>query len=126
MIAHIKWAKGHRRTVAGDVWTVDLARRGSIVLKLHSLICDISSSCSNRVRGVVCFSLTSIRRYSYYCEKIDKDVVVAVVSITLSISIFSTIALAALSTISREKSEPAVVIVNTESVSAIPPDVAEV
>ena len=126
MIAHIKWAKGHCCSVTGYVRAVDLARRGSVVLKLHSLVCDISSSCSNRVRGVVCFSLTSICGYSYYCEKIDKEVVVAVVSITLSISIFSTIALAALSTISSEKSEPAVVIVNTESVSAIPPDVAEV
>ena len=125
MIAHIKWAKGHRRTVAGDVWTDDLARRGSIVLELYSLISDVSSSCCNRIRGVVCFSFTSICRGSY-CENIDKEVVVAVVSITRSISIFSTIELAALSITSSEKSEPAVVIVKTESVSARPPDVAEV
>ena len=126
MIAHIKWAKRHRCAVTGYVWADDLARRGSIVLELNSLISDVSSSCCNRIRGVVCFSFTSICGYSYYCEKIDKEVVVAVVSITLSISIFSTIALAALSTISSEKSEPAVVIVNTESVSTIPPDVPEV
>ena len=126
MIAHIKWAKRHCGPITRYVGSKYLSARCSIVLELHSLISDVSSSCCNRIRGVVCFSLTSICGYSYYCEKIDKEVVVAVVSITLSISIFSTIALAALSTISSEKSEPAVVIVNTESVSAIPPDVAEV
>ncbi len=61
-----------------------------------------------------------------YCEKTDKDVVVAVVSIVLSISVTSNTWLAALVTISSEKSLPAVVMLNTESESAIPPEEVEV
>jgi len=125
MIAHIEWAEGHRRTVAGYVRTEDLATWGPVVLKLHSLICDISSSCSNRVRGVVCFSLTSINWFSY-CENTDNDTVVEVVSISLSISVIDSTWLAALVITSSEKGSPAVCRVNIESESAIPPDEAEV
>ena len=49
-----------------------------------------------------------------------------VVSISLSITCVSNTWLAALDIISRVKSEPAVVIVKTESESAIPPELAEV
>ena len=47
-------------------------------------------------------------------------------SISLSISVTDSTWLAALVTISKVKSEPAVVMLKTESESAIPPDVAEV
>ena len=48
------------------------------------------------------------------------------VSIVLSISVTSSTWLAALVTISSEKSLPAVVMLNIESESAIPPDEVEV
>ncbi len=125
MIAHIKWAKRHRRSVAGDIRTIDLPRRCSIILELDCLVCDISSSRSNRIRGVVGFPFFSIDWRSY-CENTDNDTVVEVVSISLSISVIDSTWLAALVTTSSEKGSPAVCRVNIESESAIPPDEAEV
>ena len=61
-----------------------------------------------------------------YCENTDNDTVVEVVSISLSISVTDSTWLAALVITSKEKSEPAVVMLNTESESAIPPDEVEV
>ena len=61
-----------------------------------------------------------------YCENTDNDTVVEVVSISLSISVTDSTWLAALDITSRVKSEPAVVMLNTESESAIPPEDAEV
>ena len=60
-----------------------------------------------------------------YCENTDNDTVVEVVSISLSISVTDSTWLAALVITSKEKSEPAVVMLNTESESAIPPEDAD-
>ena len=125
MIAHIKWAKGHCCTVTRYVWPEDLTARSTVVLELNGLICNVSCSCCHRVASIVGFSFFSIC-WNSYCEKTDKDVVVAVVSIVLSISVTSNTWLAALVTISSEKSLPAVVMLNIESESAIPPDEVEV
>ena len=124
MIAHIEWAKGHGRTVTRYVRSIYLTTWCSIVLELYGLICDVSGSSCHWIRGVICF--TFICFYRGYCEKTDKDTVVEEVSISLSISVISSTWLAALVTISRVKSEPAVVMLNTESESAIPPEEVEV
>ena len=60
-----------------------------------------------------------------YCENTDNDTVVEEVSISLSISVTDSTWLAALVITSKEKSEPAVVILNSESESVIPPEDAE-
>ena len=61
-----------------------------------------------------------------YCENTDNDTVVEEVSISLSITVVSKTCVAALVDISNVKSLPGVVILNTESESAIPPDEVEV
>ena len=124
MIAHIEWAKRHCRSVTGDVRAKDLPRRCSIVLELHGLIRDVSGSSCHWIRGVICFSFICF--YRTYCENTDNETVVEVVSISRSISVTDSTWLAALVITSRVKSEPAVVMLNTESESAVPPEVAEV
>ena len=60
-----------------------------------------------------------------YSENTDNDTVVEEVSISLSITVVSKTCVAALVDISNVKSLPGVVILNTESESAIPPDEAD-
>ena len=124
MITHIKWAKGHGSTVTRYVWPIYLTTWRSIVLELYGLICDVSGSSCHWIRRVICVTFFCPNRI--YCEKTDNETVVEVVSISLSISVTSNTWLAALVITSRVKFEPAVVILNTESESAIPPDEAEV
>ena len=59
----------------------------TIVLELHRLICDVASSSGNRIRGILNARFFSI--CWAYCEKIDKDVVVEVMSISSVIVISS-------------------------------------
>jgi len=86
-ITHHKWAQGHRRTITGITPCEVLTRRRSIVLELHRLICDVTSSSGNRIRGILYARFLSICRT--YCEKIDKDVVVEVISMSSVIVISS-------------------------------------
>ena len=124
MIAHIKWAERHGSTVTRYVWSIYLTTWCSIVLELHGLIRDVSGSSCHWIRGVICFSFICF--YRTYCENTDNETVVEVVSISRSISVTDSTWLAALVITSRVKSEPAVVMLNTESESAIPPEDAEV
>ena len=59
----------------------------TIVLELHRLICDVASSSGNRIRGILHARFFSI--CWTYCEKIDKDVVVDVISMSSVIVISS-------------------------------------
>ena len=59
----------------------------SIVLELHRLICDVASSSGNRIRSILYPRLFSIS-WSY-CEKIDNEVVVEVMSISSVIEMSS-------------------------------------
>ena len=65
-----------------------LSTRRSIVLELHRLICDVTSSSGNRIRGILHARFFSIG-WSY-CEKIDKDVVVELMSMS-SVIVMSSI-----------------------------------
>ena len=59
----------------------------SIVLELHRLICDVASSSGNRIRSILYPRLFCIS-WSY-CEKIDNEVVVEVMSISSVIEMSS-------------------------------------
>ena len=95
-------------------------------MKLYRLVGHIARCSGYWIRCIVCFTLFSICRSASYCEKTDKETVVEVVSISLSISVTDNTWLAALVVISNVKGSPTVCIVKTESESTIPPDVAEV
>ena len=57
-------------------------------MELHRLICDVTSSSGNRIRGILHARLFSICRS--YCEKIDSDEVVEVMSMS-SVIVMSSI-----------------------------------
>ena len=64
----------------------------TIVLELHRLICDVASSSGNRIRSILYPRLFCIS-WSY-CEKIDNEVVVEVMSMS-SVIVMSSIVPAA-------------------------------
>ena len=78
----------------------------TVVLELNRLICDITSSSGNRIRGILHARFFSIG-WSY-CEKIDKDVVVEVMSMS-SVIVMSSITPAVREVISSCHGSPAVV-----------------
>ena len=121
IIAHIEWAERHSRSVARNVGTIMLSAGSTVILELYSLIGNISCCRSHRVGGVLYFGFISFD-WTPYCEKTDKDVVVAFVVILRSMSIVSMVAPAALVVISRVNGSPAVV---TENVVPLPPTSAE-
>ena len=59
----------------------------TIVLELHRLICDVTSSSGNRI-GSILYPWLFCRSWSY-CEKIDNEVVVEVMSISSVIEMSS-------------------------------------
>ena len=90
----------------------------TVVLELNRLICDIASSSGNRIRGILHSRLFSI--CWSYCEKIDSDVVVEVMSMSSVIEI-SSITPAVREVISNCHGSPAVVTEKVVAESEISP-----
>lgn len=109
VVAHIKRAKRHCRTVARTVGTKYLSTWCTIVLELYGLVGNITSCSRYRVRSVLYFRVFCVSRC--YCEKIESEVVVEVESIVSVMSIVSTTP-ASRVVISRDQGSPAVVTEN--------------
>ena len=124
IVAHVKRAKRHRRSITRTVGSKVLSWWCSIVLELHSLISNISRCGCYRVRSIL-YLWIFIWVSRTYCEKTDKEVVVET-CLMVSVTRLSWILPAARLIISSWNWSPGVLSVNLAPVAVMSSPLAEI